>query len=66
MFEASEALQKMEGMKKIKSTSFHQYSWNSEVETTWINLIGWHHKTSTLYVYLCPQYKDLDKKFLKL
>ena len=37
----------MEGMKKIKSTSFHQYSWNSEVETTWISLIGWHHKTST-------------------
>ena len=24
----------MEGTKKIKSTSFHQYSWNSEVETT--------------------------------
>ena len=24
---------------------FHQYSWNSEVETTWISLIGWHHKT---------------------
>ena len=45
MFEASEALQKMEGKKKIKSTSFHQYSWNSEVETTWISLIGWHHKT---------------------
>ena len=50
MFEASEALQKMEGMKKIKSTSFHQYSWNSEVETTWISLIGWHHKTSTTYL----------------
>ena len=50
MFEASEALQKMEGMKKIKSTSFHQYSWNSEVETTWISLIGWHHKTSNKYV----------------
>jgi hypothetical protein len=26
MFEASEALQKTEGMKKIKATSFHQYS----------------------------------------
>ena len=49
MFEASEALQKMEGMKKIKSTSFHQYSWNSEVETIWISLIGWHHKTSNIY-----------------
>ena len=40
MFEASEALQKMEGMKKIKSKSFHQYSCNAEVETTWISLIG--------------------------
>ena len=46
MFEASEALQKIEGMKKIKSILFHQYSWNSEVETIWISLIGWHHKTS--------------------
>ena len=58
MFEASEALQKMEGMKKIKSTSFHQYSWNSEVETTWINLIGWHHETSLVQhdlieLYVC-------------
>ena len=39
----------MEGTKKIKSTSFHQYSWNSEVETTWISLIGWHHKTCAMY-----------------
>ena len=52
MFEASEALQKMEGMKRIKSMSFHQYSWNSEAETTPISLIGWHHKTSTIY---CPK-----------
>ena len=37
---------KWRGRKK-KSTSFHQNSWNSEVETTWISLIGWHHKTST-------------------
>ena len=36
--------------KKIKSTSIHQYSWNSEVETKWISLIGWHHKTS---IVLC-------------
>ena len=35
---------------KIKSMSFHQCSWNSEVETTWISLIGWHHKTSNMYV----------------
>ena len=32
---------------KKKSMSFHQYSWNFEVETTWISLIGWHHKTSS-------------------
>ena len=39
----------MEGTKKNKSMSFHQYSWNSELETTWISLIGWHHKTSIIY-----------------
>ena len=50
MFEAPEAPQKMEGMKKIKSMSFHHFSWNSEVETTWISLIGWHHKTSNTYL----------------
>ena len=55
MFEASEALQKMEGMKKIKSMSFHQYSWNSEEETNWISLIGWHHTTSSMY-YISSTY----------
>ena len=36
--------------------SFHQYSWNSEVETTWISFIGWHHKISTIYLlYLCNE-----------
>ena len=29
------------GDKKIKARWFHQYSWSSEVETTWISLIGW-------------------------
>ena len=43
---------RLEGTKKIKSTSFHQYSWNSEVETTWISLIGWHHKASNNSEYL--------------
>ena len=37
---------KWRGQKKIKSRSFHQYSWNSEVDTSWISLIGWPHKTS--------------------
>ena len=45
----------MEGTKKIKSMSFHQYSWNSEVWTTWISLICWHHKTSTGYI-VCSKY----------
>ena len=50
----------MEGMKKIKSMSFHQYSWNSEVKTT--SLIGWHHKTSSKY-YIRAQLKlvKMDK-----
>ena len=52
MFEASESLQNMEGMKKIKSMSFYQYSWNSEVESTWISLIGWHHKISSAYSFM--------------
>ena len=39
----------MEGTKKIKSMSFHQYLWNSEVEATWISLNGRHHKTSSIY-----------------
>ena len=45
----------MEGTKKIKSTSFHHYSRNSEVETTWISLIGWPHKTSSMYI-VCSAY----------
>ena len=49
MFEASEALQKPEGTKKLKTTLFHWYSWNSEVETTWNSLICWRHRTSTPY-----------------
>ena len=43
---------KWRGQKKIKSMSFHQYSWNSEVETTWISLIGWPHKTLYIWVFL--------------
>ena len=30
--------------------SFHQYSWNYEVDTTWISLIGWPQKTSNMYI----------------
>ena len=31
------------------SRSFLQYSWNSEVETTWKSLICWRHRTSITY-----------------
>ena len=47
MFDASEALQKPVDTKKLKS--IHQYSWNSEVETTWISLLFWPHRTSNTY-----------------
>ena len=30
-----------------ETKSFRQYSWNSEVETIWIRLIGWPLRTST-------------------
>ena len=31
---------------------FHQYSWNSEVETTWISLIGWPYRMfSVIHTY---------------
>ena len=33
-----------------QKTSFHQYSWNSKVKTTWISLIGWPHKKSNIYL----------------
>ena len=51
----------MEGTKKLKSMSFHQYSWNSEVETTRISLIGWHHKTSTNHCVLQDCYYCTDR-----
>ena len=49
IFEASEALQKWEGMILKKTRSF---SSNSEVEATWFCLIGWPHKTSSKYVLM--------------
>ncbi len=40
----------------LKETrSFHWFLSNSEVEATWISLIGWPHKTSTTYVH-CTLY----------
>ena len=52
MFEASEALHNVEGMKKIKTMLFHWYSWNSEVKVFWISLIGWPQKKSSTYVWV--------------
>ena len=46
IFEASEALQKSEGLILEKTRSFCWFSSNSEVEATWASLIGWPHKTS--------------------
>ena len=37
---------------KIILRWFQLYSWNSEVETTWISLIGWPHRTSNVYVQI--------------
>ena len=34
------------------SRLFHQYSWNSDVGTTWKGLICWRHRTSIPYTYL--------------
>ena len=62
-FETSEALQKPAGTKKTKSRLFHQYSWNSEVETTWISLILWPHRTSNIYV--CIVFMYLETRALK-
>ena len=39
--------------------SFHQYSWNSEVDTTWISLIGSPHKTSNTYYFVFQGYFSL-------
>ena len=47
---ASEALQKAAGTKKKILSSFHPYSWNSEVETTWKSLIDWRHRTFNIYL----------------
>ena len=35
----------------------NQYSWNSEVKTTWISLIGWPQKTSNMYI-VCTYFVD--------
>ena len=51
----SEAPKQWEGTISKKRRSFHWFSCNSELEVTWISLIGWPHKTSSTYLlsYLC-------------
>ena len=49
ILEASEALQKWEGMIWKKTGLFRQLSSNSEVEATWASLINWPHKMSKSY-----------------
>ena len=39
----------MRGNDFEEKRSFHQYSCNYEVGTTWTSLIGWPHRTSTTY-----------------
>ena len=48
------------------SRSFHQYSRNSEVETTWNGLICWRHRTSItqFYIILCVFVYKFKKKNL--
>ena len=54
MFEASESLQQVEGTKKKKSTSFHQYSWNSEVSAWSVDPIR-----QLILIILCEIVSDL-------
>ena len=49
IFRKSETLQKPEGW--LWKKSFHLNQWNSEVETTWISLIGWSLRTSISYTF---------------
>jgi hypothetical protein len=52
IFEASEALQKWEEMILKKKSSFHWLLCNSEEVTTWISLIDWPLRTSTVYLIM--------------
>ena len=46
----------------------YQYSWNSKVETTWISLICWHHKTSITYhdTYILSSFNEIFHRFLRV
>ena len=60
IFEASEALKQWEGTISKKRRLFHWFSRNSELEATWISLIGWPHKTSSIYVHKVLYLRNLE------
>ena len=66
IFEASEALQKWEGMISKKRRSLCWFSRNSEVEATWISLIGWPHKMSTIHELLSKHVFTKNRKTLPI
>ena len=51
-----------EGTISKKRRSFHWFSRNSELEATWISLIGWPHKTSSMYVYYANWQNLIDSE----
>ena len=63
IFEASEALQKWEGIILMKTRLFHWVSSNSEVEANWTSLFGWPHKTynTSIFEFLFVQ-KNFKQK----
>ena len=48
-FSSSRSLMLLRPCRKLMECFFHQYSWNVEVETTWISFIGWPLKTTRQY-----------------
>ena len=65
IFEASEALQKWEGLVLKKTKTFHWFSCNSEVEATWTSLNGGPYRTSNNNAHnICSRSFNL-KRLLK-
>ena len=67
IFEASEAPKQWEGTISKKRRPFHWFSRNSELEATWISLIGWPHKMSITYwpcLYSILIHVMIEKKIL--
>ena len=65
----SEAPKQWEGTISKQWRSFHWFSLNSELEATWINLIGWPHKASILehaYAVIKHAYAVLEHFYANL